>query len=91
MGAGPAEESPRRIAGKGGILQDRERHPHPETLYASRSRGDRKSLAALAEGIKKDESLMPHIIAAVKSYATIGEICAVMRSQWGEFKAPTYI
>ena len=34
---------------------------------------------------------MPQIIAAVKSYATIGEICGVMRSQWGEFKAPTYI
>jgi len=49
------------------------------------------SLEALALGIDKNENLMPHIIAAVKSYATIGEICRVMRGKWGEFKAPTYI
>jgi methylmalonyl-CoA mutase N-terminal domain/subunit len=34
---------------------------------------------------------MPHIIEAVKSYATIGEICGVMREKWGEFQASTYI
>jgi methylmalonyl-CoA mutase N-terminal domain/subunit len=50
-----------------------------------------RSLEALALGIDKNENLMPQLIAAVKSYATIGEICGVMRSHWGEFKAPTYI
>ena len=51
----------------------------------------KKSLEALALGIDNNENLMPCIITAVKSYATIGEICGVMRSQWGEFKAPTTI
>ena len=51
----------------------------------------KKSLEALALGIDNNENLMPCIITAVKSYATIGEICGVMRSQWGEFKAPTPI
>ena len=51
----------------------------------------KKSLEALALGIDNNENLMPCIITAVKSYATIGEICGVMRSQWGEFKAPTHI
>jgi methylmalonyl-CoA mutase N-terminal domain/subunit len=50
-----------------------------------------KSLMALAQGIDKNENLMPHIIEAVRSYATIGEICGVMRRHWGEFKASTFI
>ena len=45
----------------------------------------------LAKAIDKNENLMPHIIEAVKSYATIGEICGVMRKKWGEFQASTYI
>ena len=51
----------------------------------------RKRLADLELGIDKGENLMPHIIEAVKSYATIGEICGVMRKKWGEFQASTYI
>ena len=49
------------------------------------------SLEGLGKAIDKDENLMPAIMKAVKCYATIGEICTVMREKWGEFKAPTYI
>jgi methylmalonyl-CoA mutase N-terminal domain/subunit len=35
---------------------------------------------------EKDENLMPIIIDAVKAYATIGEICDVLREIYGEFK-----
>ena len=49
------------------------------------------SLRRLKEAIDRGENLMPFIIEAVKSYATIGEICGIMRERWGEFKAPTYI
>jgi methylmalonyl-CoA mutase N-terminal domain/subunit len=51
----------------------------------------RKRLGELSEAIDQDENLMPHIIEAVKSYATVGEICGIMREKWGEFKSPTYI
>jgi len=51
----------------------------------------RKRLTDLGLGIDKGENLMPHIIEAVKSYATIGEICGVMRKKWGEFQASTCI
>ena len=37
------------------------------------------------------QNLIPFILEAVKSYATVGEICAAMRNAWGEFKAPVYI
>ena len=51
----------------------------------------RKRLDELEMAIDRDENLMPYIIEAVKGYATVGEICGVMRKRWGEFKAPTYI
>jgi methylmalonyl-CoA mutase N-terminal domain/subunit len=61
-------------------------------IRADRNADDvQKQLAGLAKAIDKNENLMPHIIEAVKSYATIGEICGVMREKWGEFQASTYI
>ena len=51
----------------------------------------RRSLNELDKAIERDENLMPSIIEAVRCYATIGEICGIMRRKWGEFKAPTYI
>jgi len=44
-----------------------------------------KALKELDAAIDLDENLMPPVIAAVKEYATVGEICGVMRNKWGEF------
>ncbi|MDQ2051879.1 methylmalonyl-CoA mutase family protein [Natronolimnohabitans sp. A-GB9] len=55
-------------------------------------RGDRDSeavdakLEALREAARGDENLMPYIIEAVKVYATVGEICNVLRDEFGEFQ-----
>ncbi|GAB6144784.1 acyl-CoA mutase large subunit family protein [Desulfocicer niacini] len=66
-----------------------------EKLKALKSRRDNQkvenALKALADAIPKDENLMPFIIESVRSYATIGEICRIMRDQWGEYKAPLTI
>ena len=35
----------------------------------------------------ENENLMPHILKAVKTYATLGEICNVMRGVFGEYEA----
>jgi methylmalonyl-CoA mutase N-terminal domain/subunit len=51
----------------------------------------KKALSELGNAVEKNENLMPHIINAVKCYATIGEICGVLRQKWGEFRGPTYI
>lgn len=37
---------------------------------------------------RTDENLMPHIITAVEAYATIGEICGVLREEFGEYIQP---
>jgi len=61
-------------------------------LKAKRSTEEvRESLDNLEDAIKRGENLMSHIIEAVKCYATIGEICGVMREKWGEFEATAYI
>ncbi|MEE6208863.1 methylmalonyl-CoA mutase family protein [Salarchaeum sp. III] len=46
-------------------------------------------LAALREAAAGDENLMPHIVAAVKAYATVGEICNVLRDVFGEYQPGT--
>ena len=50
-----------------------------------------RSLDELEKAVEGGENLMPSIIEAVRCYATIGEICGIMRRKWGEFRAPTYI
>jgi len=43
------------------------------------------ALQDLGDAIDRDENLMTPIIAAVRQYGTVGEICTVMRGKWGEF------
>lgn len=42
-----------------------------------------KQLRAAAEG---RDNLMPYLVEAVHAYATVGEICAVLRDVWGEYR-----
>jgi len=54
-----------------------------------RERDNRKvneMLEKLHHAAEKDENLMPIIIDAVRAYATIGEICDVLRKIYGEYK-----
>ncbi|MCC7303306.1 MAG: methylmalonyl-CoA mutase [Bacteroidia bacterium] len=47
----------------------------------------RSTLAAVEEAAKGTANLMPPILAAVESYATLGEIADVLRRVFGEYKA----
>ncbi|MBW2028973.1 MAG: methylmalonyl-CoA mutase family protein [Deltaproteobacteria bacterium] len=51
----------------------------------------KEALKDLEKAIDRGENLMPFVIEAVKVYASLGEICGVMREKWGEFQATTYI
>jgi methylmalonyl-CoA mutase N-terminal domain/subunit len=44
------------------------------------------ALSALEKSAKENSNLMPHIVDAVESYATLGEIADVMRKVFGEYK-----
>jgi methylmalonyl-CoA mutase N-terminal domain/subunit len=54
-----------------------------------RDRDGRKAeevLGKLRRSVEKNVNLMPQIIDAVKAYATLGEICEVLRQVYGEYK-----
>ncbi|WP_270179201.1 acyl-CoA mutase large subunit family protein [Alkalihalobacillus sp. CinArs1] len=60
-----------------------------EKLTELRSRRDSSRvsarLAELKEGAKGDANLMPLILECVKDYCTVGEICGVLREEFGEY------
>jgi methylmalonyl-CoA mutase N-terminal domain/subunit len=59
-----------------------------QRLRAMRSRRDAKGHAAALERVERAargaENVMPHVLEAVKAYATVGEIANVLRGCWGE-------
>jgi methylmalonyl-CoA mutase, N-terminal domain len=75
-------------------------HRHPEEVAreqasalrvlrsARDAAGVRAALAALQRAAAGDANLMPLLVDAVKAYATIGEICGVLRGVFGEYRAP---
>ncbi len=63
-----------------------------EKLQAIRARRDAArhadALRALEAGARGSANLMPLILEAVRSYASIGEICETLRGVFGEYSAP---
>jgi len=59
-------------------------------LAAVKAKRDNAAVAAALETLKKaamgTDNLMPPILAAVKTYATLGEICDVLRGVFGEYR-----
>ena len=51
----------------------------------------RATLARLREVCGNHENLLPPIVEAVKAYASVGEICGVMREVFGDYRAPTAV
>ncbi len=49
------------------------------------------SLARLREAARGDDPLMPPILEAVRAYASMGEMCGVLREEWGEYRPPTVV
>lgn len=61
-----------------------------ERLKNLRARRDNdaveKALANLKSGIKSGENSFPLLLDAVKTYATLGEICDALREVWGAYR-----
>lgn len=53
----------------------------------SRNQGSvSEALQELRRAAQSDQNLMPYILTAVKAYATLGEICGVLREVFGEYQ-----
>jgi methylmalonyl-CoA mutase N-terminal domain/subunit len=66
-----------------------------ERLRAMRLRRDKKAweaaLKRIEDAARSGDNLMPHLIAAVEAYATVGEISDTMRKVFGEYKEAVVI
>ncbi|WP_018086754.1 acyl-CoA mutase large subunit family protein [Desulfurispora thermophila] len=80
------EERPRNLLRVDPAVGDRQ----CEKLKKLRSERDnhtvQRALQNIKEAASSTENLMPHFIYAVKQYATLGEICGVLREVFGEYK-----
>jgi len=81
-----AEEKPKNLL----RVDPAVRTSQVERLKRLRSERDAKMvnacLADLRQGAESDRNLMPLILEAVKAYATLGEICDVLRGVFGEYQ-----
>jgi len=48
-------------------------------------------LEALRQAARGNENLMPFILEAVSAYATLGEVCGVLRKVFGEYRLPALV
>jgi len=66
-----------------------------ERLRSLRARRETKNWSVALEGVQQaarsGENLMPRILAAVESYATVGEISDAMRKVFGEYRETVVI
>ena len=46
------------------------------------------ALAALVEVARTDANMVPAMLEACRVEATLGEICDVLRAEWGEYREP---
>lgn len=77
---------------KGKLLRIDEKIQKDQIEFLNKVRAQRNQaevnnkLAALKKAAEGTSNLMPFILDAVKAYASIGEICNTMRSEFGEYK-----
>jgi methylmalonyl-CoA mutase N-terminal domain/subunit len=48
-------------------------------------------LGALCQAAQGSENVMPYVLEAVSAYATLGEVCSVLRQVFGEYRLPALV
>ena len=76
------------------VIDESVRGHQVERLEQTRSSRDngavKTALEKLKQAAQKDENTMPSIIDAVRSYATLGEICSALRDVYGLYEEPAF-
>jgi methylmalonyl-CoA mutase, N-terminal domain len=71
-------------------IDERVTHEQVERVKQVRAQRDggavRSALQRVEAAARGSENLMPPVLAAVKAYATLGEICDVFRKVWGQYR-----
>ena len=76
------------------VIDESVRGHQVERLEQTRSSRDngavKTALEKLKQAAQKNENTMPSIIDAVRSYATLGEICSALRDVYGLYEEPAF-
>jgi methylmalonyl-CoA mutase N-terminal domain/subunit len=71
-------------------IEERQLRRLREVKQARDNRKVKEFLQEIRKASQNGENLMPHIIKAVREYATIQEICDVWRDVFGQYSDPGY-
>ena len=67
-------------------------HEGWERLERIRTQRDDATVAQLLDGVRaaaeSDQNVMPAIMDAVEAYATVGEVCGVLKDVFGTYREP---
>ncbi len=80
------EDSPKGLLRVDPIVGEMQKKKIEAVKAARNNEAVKEKLAALKNACEGTENVMPFILSAVKEYATLGEICDVMRDVFGEYE-----
>ncbi len=89
VGLNKYKEQPEQIEAKHFKYDSHARDQTITRLKEVKANRDNSRVKQCLDAIRKvdsSENFMPHIIQAVKAYATVGEICGELRSRFGEYE-----
>ena len=85
------EEAPKGLLKVDPMVGERQKKKIRKLKESRDNEKVQKNLEALRKACNSNENIMPYILDAVESYATLGEICKVMRAEFGEYKQTVMI
>ncbi|HCX60943.1 MAG TPA: methylmalonyl-CoA mutase, partial [Clostridiales bacterium] len=80
------EESPKGLLRVDPIVAEMQKKKISDVKASRSNEAVQEKLNNLRKACQGTENVMPHILDAVKEYATLGEICDVMREVFGEYE-----
>ncbi len=80
------EAAPKGLLRVDPIVGEMQKKKIADVKASRNNEATKATLDALRKACQGTENVMPYILAAVKEYATLGEICGVMREVFGEYE-----
>ena len=83
-----ADERPIDILQISGEVEQKQRQRLEEVKRRRNQRDVETALARLKRAAGQQENTMPFLLDAVRAYVTVGEICAVLKTEFGTYTEP---
>ncbi len=81
-----SDEQPPDVLKIDPALEDRQRAKVAKVRTERSEEATQKALSAVTQAAKDGTNVMPHVLGAVRAYATIGEVSDAMREVFGEYQ-----